>query len=62
MEGLKIDSNKILKLVNESFKEDTNPILEKSSIARENSQVLYYPTIVVNNVTYRGNLEPFEVE
>lgn len=23
---------------------------------------MYYPTIVVNNVTYRGNLQPFEVE
>ena len=50
MKALDIDSDKILKLVEDSFKQDTNEVLEKS---------MDYPSIVVNNITYRGNLEAY---
>lgn len=59
MKALNIDSAKIIKLVGDSFKEDTNEVLEKSMNERTYAQILYYPSIVVNNVTYRGNLEAY---
>ena len=59
MKALDIDSDKILKLVEDSFKQDTNEVLEKSMDERIYAQVLYYPSIVVNNITYRGNLEAY---
>lgn len=36
-------------------------MLAQSRNERLYSQIMYYPAIVVNNVTYRGNLEPYEV-
>ena len=59
MKALDIDSDKILKLVEDSFKQDTNEVLGKSMDERIYAQVLYYPSIVVNNITYRGNLEAY---
>ena len=59
MKATEIDSDKILKLVEDSFKDDTNEVLEKSMDDRLYAQIMYYPSIVVNNITYRGNLEAY---
>lgn len=61
MKAQGIDSDMILKLVEDSFKPDTNEILEKNMDDRIYAQIMYYPSIVVNNITYRGNLEAYEV-
>ena len=56
MKAFDIDSNRIMKLVDDSFESETNPILLQSSAERLLRQIMYYPAVVVNNITYRGNL------
>ncbi len=51
-----LDSNKINKLVADSFKEQDNSILSLMSEQKYTSYIMYYPSIVINKMVYRGNL------
>ncbi len=51
-----LDSNKINKLVADSFKEQDNSILSLMSEQKYTSSIMYYPSIVINKMVYRGNL------
>lgn len=51
-----LDSNKINKLVADSFKETDNSILSLMSEQKYTSYIMYYPSIVINKMVYRGNL------
>jgi hypothetical protein len=51
-----LDSNKINKLVADSFKEQDNSVLSLMSEQKYTSSIMYYPSIVINKMVYRGNL------
>jgi len=51
-----LDSKKINKLVADSFKEQDNSILSLMSEQKYTSSIMYYPSIVINKMVYRGNL------
>ena len=51
-----LDSKKINKLVADSFKEQDNSILSLMSEQKYTSYIMYYPSIVINKMVYRGNL------
>jgi hypothetical protein len=51
-----LNSNKINKLVADSFKEQDNSILSLMSEQKYTSSIMYYPSIVINKMVYRGNL------
>jgi hypothetical protein len=61
MNTLNINPNDILNSVENSFVNGTNSILQESFYTRLYSQVVIYPSVIVNNVTYRGNMEPYEL-
>jgi hypothetical protein len=44
-----------------SFGTDDNEVLRQYSQMKYNSSIVYYPSVIVNSIIYRGNLEPFEV-
>jgi hypothetical protein len=51
-----LDSIKINNLVAGSFKEEDNSILSIMSEQKYTSSIMYYPSIVINKMIYRGNL------
>lgn len=75
MKAVGIDADAINKEVQASFFQKTykddasgeekttldNKILEKNDELRKKSGLLLYPGIVVNNITYRGNLEALQI-
>lgn len=38
-----------------------NKVLEKNDEIRYKSGILVFPSIIVNNITYRGNLDGLEI-
>lgn len=56
-----IDPKQIKKMVDDSFGPEDNALLREMSETKENSSILFFPSVVVNSMVYRGNLEPFEV-
>lgn len=56
-----IDPQQINRMVADSFGQQDNSILSAFASLKKNSSILFYPSVIVNNMVYRGNLEPFEV-
>lgn len=56
MRKSKVDSSKINMMVQSSFANDDNQILKKLSDLKIKSSIIYFPTIAVNSIIYRGNL------
>ena len=61
MKKYKINQTLVNKMLNGSFEEEDNPILQKLSTLRYKNGIVYYPTVIVNSIIYRGNLQPFEI-
>lgn len=61
MKKLGINVNEIKQKVMADFGTEDNPVLRQLHESRVNSQIIYYPSVVINSIVYRGNLEPFEV-
>lgn len=47
--------------VEQSFEDEDNSVLHTFSEQKYNNSILYYPSIVINSMVYRGNLESYEV-
>lgn len=47
--------------VDQTFAEEDNAVLRTFSELKYNNSILYYPSVVINSIIYRGNLEPYEV-
>jgi hypothetical protein len=47
--------------VEKSFESEDNALLRTFSELKYNNSILYYPSVVINSIIYRGNLEPYEV-
>lgn len=45
--------------VDQSFEDEDNSVLRSFSELKYNNSILYYPSIVINSMVYRGNLEPY---
>lgn len=56
-----IQSSVIAANVQKSFTDEDNPILSDFSAQKYGSNIIYYPSVVINSIIYRGNLEPTEV-
>lgn len=56
MKKLGIDANLIISKVDQSFEEEDNQLLRQLSEQKESSNIIYFPSVVVNNILYRGNL------
>lgn len=54
-----INPRQINQMVDDSFGQEDNSILSAFSALKKNSSILFFPSVVVNNMVYRGNLEPF---
>lgn len=61
MKKYAINSEQINRMVTNSFGKDDNAVLQKFSELKYTNSILYFPSVIVNNMVYRGNLEPFEV-
>lgn len=47
--------------MDQSFGDEDNSVLRAFSELKYNNSILYYPSIVINSMVYRGNLESYEV-
>jgi hypothetical protein len=61
LDGLGLKYSAISATVDQTFAAEDNPVLKTFSELKYNNSILYYPSIVINSIIYRGNLEPFEV-
>ena len=61
MKKVGVNAGVINKQVNSSFGAEDNLILRALSEMKYNNSIVYYPSVVVNNMVYRGNLEPYEI-
>lgn len=52
---------RIAKKVKASFETEDNPTLNQLAQMKYQSSIMYYPSVVVNSIVYRGNTEPFEI-
>jgi hypothetical protein len=61
MRKVGVNEAEVVKAVEGSFASEDNSVLRALSEMKYNSSIVYFPSVVVNNMVYRGNLEPFEV-
>jgi len=56
MKKLSINQAAVNEAVDKSFSQDDNEILRDLSERKYNSSIVYFPSVVVNSMVYRGNL------
>lgn len=59
MNSIGISYGKIQEKVQNSFGKEDNQVLKTFSEQKYSNSIVYYPSVVINNIIYRGNLEPF---
>lgn len=61
LSNIDLNPSSVSAKVDSSFQAEDNDILRNFSEQKYNNSILYYPSIVINSIIYRGNLEPYEV-
>ena len=59
MASLGLEPSSITQQVDTTFESEDNSLLRNFSELKYNSSILYYPSVVINSIIYRGNLEPY---
>lgn len=59
MRKLGINGKDIKSRVMGDFGVEDNAVLNQLNTQRATNSIVYFPSVVINNIVYRGNLEPF---
>ena len=59
MASLGLKPSSITQEVDKTFESEDNSLLRHFSELKYNNSILYYPSVVINSIIYRGNLEPY---
>lgn len=56
LSSLGLKASAIAQEVEKSFESEDNAVLRTFSEMKYNNSILYYPSVVINSIIYRGNL------